>query len=163
KLSYPGPGITPLSAPPTGGHRCACPICRWLPDSDPRWGPRPPGGHAMLNSLRSWLRDTTHPRRTPRLTLRPQPPGLHLEHFEDRITPTAGALDTNFGFGGKVTTNFVGQLGDFTFQGTDHAAAVAVQADGKIVVVGDTDAGIFSQDFALARYNMDGSLDTTFG
>jgi hypothetical protein len=35
------------------------------------------------------------------------------------------------------------------------AADVAVQADGKIVVIGT--------DFTVARYNSDGSFDTSFG
>ena len=36
-----------------------------------------------------------------------------------------------------------------------------MQADGKIVVAGDSDNGD-NYDFALARYNSDGTLDTTF-
>jgi uncharacterized delta-60 repeat protein len=59
-----------------------------------------------------------------------------------------GDLDPTFGGDGLVTTDF---------GGTDPARAVAVQSDGKIVVVGG------SGDFALARYNQDGSLDTGFG
>jgi uncharacterized delta-60 repeat protein len=69
-----------------------------------------------------------------------------------------GTLDNGFGAGGKRTTDFFG--------GYDYAAAVAIQADGKIVLAG-TAAGqgtTFSTfDFALARYNGDGSLDQTFG
>jgi uncharacterized delta-60 repeat protein len=63
-----------------------------------------------------------------------------------------GDLDLSFGEGGKVTTNFIGPNSD---QAMD---LVVNQSDGKIVVVGDTQG-----DFALARYNMDGSLDTSFG
>jgi uncharacterized delta-60 repeat protein len=59
-----------------------------------------------------------------------------------------GILDTNFGTGGKVTTNF---------GGTDASYRMAVQSDGKILLVGQSDA-----DIALARYNTDGSLDTSF-
>jgi serralysin len=60
-----------------------------------------------------------------------------------------GDLDPTFGGGdGTVTTDF---------GGTDPARAVAVQSDGKIVVAGG------NGDFALARYNQDGSLDTGFG
>jgi uncharacterized delta-60 repeat protein len=66
----------------------------------------------------------------------------------------AGALDPNFGAGGKVTTDFVG---DF-----DRAFAVVVQTDGKIVVAGSARTSNLTTDFALARYNADGSLDTTF-
>jgi uncharacterized delta-60 repeat protein len=68
-----------------------------------------------------------------------------------------GSLDTTFGKGGKLTTDFAGD--------DDEANDVAVQADGKIVLVGltgvSTDRSRY--DFALARYNADGSLDTTFG
>jgi uncharacterized delta-60 repeat protein len=57
-----------------------------------------------------------------------------------------GSLDTSFGTGGKVQTNF-GSL-----------FALALQADQKIVA-----AGFSGANFGLARYNPDGSLDTTFG
>jgi uncharacterized delta-60 repeat protein len=70
----------------------------------------------------------------------------------------AGSLDRAFGVGGTVTTDFAGA--------GDVAAAVAVQADGKLVAAGWANtAGPFSfnQDFALARYNSNGTLDTTFG
>jgi uncharacterized delta-60 repeat protein len=65
-----------------------------------------------------------------------------------------GSLDVSFGTGGKVTTDFSGSQ--------SIATAVAIQRDGKIVVAGLTDAGGVP-DFALARYNPDGSLDPTFG
>ncbi|MER7466539.1 calcium-binding protein [Streptomyces sp. NPDC097981] len=67
---------------------------------------------------------------------------------------TNGSLDTTFGTGGKVTTDF---------GGTDAAFGVVVQPNGKIVTAGYSDAGGTASDFALARYNTDGSLDTTFG
>ena len=67
-----------------------------------------------------------------------------------------GALDTGFGTNGKVITQ-VGTLGN------DGAQAVAVQADGKIVVAGASDQGATGLDFAVLRYKADGSLDTTFG
>src|SRR5207249_11057450 len=64
-----------------------------------------------------------------------------------------GRLDATFGAGGKVTTDFVG---------SDQGQAVAVQRDGKMVVAGASDvAG--AADFALARYNGNGSLDPRFG
>ena len=69
-----------------------------------------------------------------------------------------GTLDLGFGTGGKVTTDFNGVA--------DRGFAVAIQTDGKIVVVGDagfdTPNGV-GADFGLARYNADGTLDTTFG
>ena len=67
----------------------------------------------------------------------------------------AGELDETFGDGGKVATDFE--------SGSDHANAIAVQSDGKIVA---TWAGVPSgrnRDFGLARYTAAGALDTTFG
>ncbi|MFT3922071.1 MAG: hypothetical protein QM778_06020 [Myxococcales bacterium] len=66
-----------------------------------------------------------------------------------------GALDSGFGAGGIVKT----QIGS----GQDTAHAVAIQADGKIVVVGTTDSDATGLDFAVVRYAADGSLDTSFG
>lgn len=118
--------------------------------------------------------------------------------------PTASAadgdLDTTFGTGGKVVTNFGADdrifssvlqsdgkiivagssnnnfavaryntngdldtsfdtdgLDPIDFGSTDSAEAVAIQSDGKIVVAGTSD-----NDFALARLNTDGTLDTAF-
>jgi uncharacterized delta-60 repeat protein len=70
---------------------------------------------------------------------------------------TDGSLDPTFGGDGKVTTSF-------TARSSDLANAVAVQADGKIVAAGTTFRDIDGlQKFALARYNPDGTLDSTFG
>jgi uncharacterized delta-60 repeat protein len=67
------------------------------------------------------------------------------------VTPAAsGALDPSFGGTGKVSTAF----------GGDDTGMV-LQSDGKIIMVGGT-AGTGS-DFALARYDTDGTLDETFG
>jgi len=45
---------------------------------------------------------------------------------------------------------------------SDEARGVIVQPDGKIVAAGGAKASR-SQDFALARYNPNGTLDATFG
>src|SRR5207244_3466569 len=83
-----------------------------------------------------------------------------------------GTLDTTFGGDGKVTTDFLGDCPtpDVPLCGSDFAQAVAVQPDGRIVVAGydvvdaiDPIRGNINTDFALARYNADGTLDTTFG
>ena len=66
-----------------------------------------------------------------------------------------GSLDTSFDNDGKLITEFGGTSGTSSDIGND----IAVQADGKILVAGTTD----SFDFAVARYNVDGSLDTSFG
>lgn len=65
-----------------------------------------------------------------------------------------GTLDTGFGVGGKVTTNFGYH---------DTAQSVVLKSDGKIIVGGSTlNVGTLS-DFSVLRYNSDGSLDTSFG
>lgn len=69
-----------------------------------------------------------------------------------RLNPN-GSLDTTFGTGGKAVANF-------SPSGEDGANAVAIQPDGKIVA-GGFGAGARS-DAAIARFNPDGSLDTTF-
>lgn len=71
---------------------------------------------------------------------------------------TDGSLDTTFDADGKVTTDMV--AGE-----QEEALAVAVQSDGRIIVAGYTGtAGPGGPaNFALARYNADGSLDATFG
>ncbi len=70
-----------------------------------------------------------------------------------------GTLDETFGQDGKVVTNLTGSDEDYS-----SPTAVALQADGKIVVTGSTfDAKVQHDVFATVRYNEDGSLDTTFG
>lgn len=67
-----------------------------------------------------------------------------------------GTPNQNFGHGGIVTTPFFGKGA--------QANAVAVQPDGKIVVAGFAiAANSIDSDFAVARYNPDGSLDDGFG
>ena len=46
--------------------------------------------------------------------------------------------------------------------GNDVGSGIAVQSDGKIVVVGTSDNGSGNSEFAVARFNVDGSLDTSF-
>jgi uncharacterized delta-60 repeat protein len=66
-----------------------------------------------------------------------------------------GRLDPSFGNGGKVLTDFGSSSDDTPF-------ALAIQANGKLVVAGRSNAR-GNMDFALARYNQDGSLDPSFG
>lgn len=68
-----------------------------------------------------------------------------------------GRLDEDFGSGGKVFTS----LSD----DSDIAYALLIQADGKIVVAGESNQGASNTglDFALVRYHADGSLDESFG
>ena len=70
-----------------------------------------------------------------------------------RLNPN-GSLDTSFDGDGKVTT-------DFGNNRSDSGADVQIQPDGKIIAVGQTEINFI--DMAVARYNTNGSLDTTFG
>jgi uncharacterized delta-60 repeat protein len=76
------------------------------------------------------------------------------------ISPSAafadGLLDTTFGTGGFVTTPTPIETSN------DQANSVVLQSDGKIVVAGYAHNGN-NDDFAVARYNTNGSLDETFG
>lgn len=86
---------------------------------------------------------------------------LTVEELESRTLFSAGALDTSFSTDGKL--EFIG----FDFNSVTHtmdAADVAVQSDGKTVVAGtvrNTSTG--EQDFGVVRFNLNGSLDPTFG
>lgn len=66
-----------------------------------------------------------------------------------------GSLDSTFGSGGVVTTDFFGSF--------DDLSDIAIQSDDKIVAAGQVDTGGLHFDFAVARYNVDGSLDSSFG
>ncbi len=67
-----------------------------------------------------------------------------------------GSFDNDFGIGGKVFTDFFG--------GYDVAQAVILQPDGKILATGNAFTYTYASDnFGLARYNTDGSLDVSFG
>jgi uncharacterized delta-60 repeat protein len=102
----------------------------------------------------SWLRPLaarltrarTHRRRAPhRPAFRPRVEGL-----EDRTTPSGGLLDPTFGSGGTVLNN----------PGSSQQALtdVVVLPDGKLLT-----AGYLNGNFAAARYNADGTFDTSFG
>ena len=64
-----------------------------------------------------------------------------------------GSLDTNFGNSGIVRTDFGSR---------DMGRSMALQAGGNIVIVGSS-GGIGNEDFAIVRYNPDGSPDSSFG
>jgi len=64
------------------------------------------------------------------------------------------APDPAFGAGGKVVARVA--------SGADDARAVVVQPDGKILVAGTT-RHLGKYHFMVVRYNVDGSLDPTFG
>lgn len=72
--------------------------------------------------------------------------GLAMAYYN-----TDGSLDSGFGSGGKVATHII-----------DVAYALANHPDGKLVAAGSVDDG-FNMDFALVRYDLTGSPDTSFG
>jgi uncharacterized delta-60 repeat protein len=87
----------------------------------------------------------------------PNPFG-HFFDFAAVRYDTNGALDSSFGVGGKVLTDFT--------SGSDFANDVVIQADGKIVLGGwiAHPANIeVLIDFGAARYDANGALDSTFG
>ena len=66
-----------------------------------------------------------------------------------------GDLDNSFGEGGMVTQDFNG--------GADAFNDVILQGDGKILAVGYTNNKVsFRTEMFIVRYNLDGTLDTTF-
>lgn len=68
---------------------------------------------------------------------------------------TDGSLDTSFGNDGIVST----QVGS----GYSSAWGIALQSDGKIVLIGNYEISSNNSGIALVRYNSDGNLDNSFG
>jgi uncharacterized delta-60 repeat protein len=79
---------------------------------------------------------------------------LSIQASAPSAQAAAGDLDVTFGVGGKVTT----RLGSAPM----WSAAMAVQADGRIVAAGYQGLAP-ARDFLVVRYNQDGSLDSAFG
>jgi len=79
-------------------------------------------------------------------------------HDEDQVLLTRylsnGITDESFGSNGEVRSNFTKLF--------DRAYDMALQTDGKILIVGDA-TSFFKDTAFLARYNTDGSLDNSFG
>ena len=86
-----------------------------------------------------------------------QTPGGAPSNFALARYNTDGSLDTNFGTGGKTTTDFFGLA--------DRIHALVLQTNGKIAAAGyaTVPASSSHTDFALARFNANGSIDSTFG
>lgn len=67
-----------------------------------------------------------------------------------------GVLDSSFGSGGKVALDFAGA--------SEWVNGIAITGDGKIIAVGPAQTATGqSVNFALARFNTNGSIDTSFG
>jgi uncharacterized delta-60 repeat protein len=92
-----------------------------------------------------------------------------LELLEDRTLLSDGVLDPTFGVGGLVNTGLSYLNNTPFFSSTQypslspavHQNSLAVQADGKIVVAGVSQGATTA--FSVGRFNLDGTLDSTFG
>jgi len=95
--------------------------------------------------------------------IRPQ-----VEVMEGRLLLNAGDLDLTFGGTGMVST----QLSTYSNPASFSYSSLVQPTDGKVVTAGEVAAPIYTTDgkywslgdhVGVARYNVDGSLDTTFG
>ena len=77
-----------------------------------------------------------------------------INTFAVAVYNANGTLDTAFDTDGKVVAG-LSSYGSLAY-------GVTFQPDGKIIAVGYSNE-IGAQDFAILRYNVDGSLDSTFG
>lgn len=85
----------------------------------------------------------------------PQTPIIRSDFVVARYNSN-GSIDTTFGTSGMVVTDFAND--------SDVASSLAIQPDGKLIVGGFAyNTASRSDDFALARYNANGSLDSAFG
>lgn len=75
--------------------------------------------------------------------------------FSTQSIAQPGTLDNTFGTNGIVTT--------FLDTFPDKGNTVVIQNDGKIILGGSAQSSYTTSDFALIRYNTDGTLDNTFG
>ncbi len=66
-----------------------------------------------------------------------------------------GTLNTSFGTGGEAVASFPGASAE--------ASAIFVQSDGNIVVAGSEVTPGEAEDAAVAEFNANGTLDTSFG
>ncbi len=74
---------------------------------------------------------------------------INLERRQSNLT----SLDTTFGISGRVTTDLGATL-------NDHPTEMILQSDGKIVVSSTGLNGVGGEDFAVIRYNSNGTFDT---
>src|SRR5262245_29949958 len=103
------------------------------------------------------------PRRRPAFRRPPQRP--RVEALEGRSLLSAGALDPTFGHGAGYVITAQSSL-------NDDGEAVLSQPDGKIILAGQVTVSepgakkhttTTHRVFGVVRYNVDGSLDTSFG
>jgi uncharacterized delta-60 repeat protein len=106
----------------------------------------------FIRRLRNRPRHSLHTRRRATIARR-----LLWDHLEDRRLLNAASLDPTFGRGGVATTSF--PLADALSQATSEI----VDLSGRILAAGYYNDAQDHQRVVLARYNPDGSLDTSFG
>src|SRR5687768_11696788 len=80
---------------------------------------------------------------------------VSIEQLDHRVLLSMGDLDATFRGGGKFTH-------DFGF-GNDSGYAMQLLSDGRFLVAGTVRGANGTNDFGLARFLADGSLDTSFG
>lgn len=80
--------------------------------------------------------------------------GTRLNDFAVVRVNADGTSDTTFSDDGLATADFNG--------GQDAALALALRPNGKVIVVGSTAPDFDARDFAIARFNSDGTLDLSF-
>jgi uncharacterized delta-60 repeat protein len=111
-----------------------------------------PGGKYVLAGVMTiddtWSEDVTAEAGAV-ATVRPPGLGTVYDVFALARFNADGSTDKTFGDAGHVFS---------TFLFDDHADSVAVQSDGKLLVAGRAHEGLI-----VARYNADGTLDTSFG
>src|SRR5262245_15476153 len=101
---------------------------------------------------RRWLSKSPRKDSRARRSARPR-----LEALEDRMLLAAGDLDPTFGVAGKLVYDGTNGLPLLRYTARN---SLAVQSDGKIVVA---DVNNQANGFAVARFNIDGRIDTSFG
>ncbi len=87
--------------------------------------------------------------------------GVSTDFAVVRFTAT-GSLDNTFNGTGMATAN-VGTTADPTIVSEDFGQDVLAQVDGKILLAGYLSYGAPPTDFAIMRFNIDGTVDNTFG
>lgn len=79
--------------------------------------------------------------------------GILFIFYGSFLGQTPGSLDSSFGTGGKTNSTY------FVWQSINQ---IAIQADGKIIGVGQCGTVSGNRNFYVVRYNSNGSIDTTF-
>lgn len=71
-----------------------------------------------------------------------------------------GTANTAFGVNGQIITNITADTSSISISG--NPISVITQTDGKIVLLGSAGPSGFTGGYVVARYNSDGTLDTSF-